>query len=984
MKKRLVLSLLSILLVSLLFSPDMFSQETPATVVRVAPHPLSPYYDLHPVDIVIENGQAVTGYQVMLQYDSDYIEYVSIDHGNYLPDDLPDDPFFGDAQIRDTDPDDPLKAILFAATAFPNRSEGDGVLATLTFKTIRDEPSDLTLLDVTLLSHGVDDDKVVLSSPQLKNSSTHVVVESSDIEKIVQATYSHEGVFLFLGDPEPITTLEEMVEIKEPDNLRYDLNRDEDITVTDLAWMHFAVRLDVNDDKKIDTKDRRVVTAAIGKTGIRPEDVNSDEVVNIQDITLVNTAILAVENLPRLWSDLPVKEVVQATYSHEGVFLFSKDPETAVVTLEEMVRRNESGLRYDLDKDGKITSTDLEWMRFAVKLDVNNDEKIDTQDKEAVKAAIGKTGIRPEDVNGDEVVSNDDEFLVNTAILAIENLSLLPQNNVRRVVQATYSYEGVFLFGEDPETAVVTLEEMVRRDEWAPDYDLDGDGKITSTDLEWMRFAVRLDVNGDGKIDWQDQSTVQAVQKGWRPAKGYNADVNGDGVVTNYDMNLVNNAIKAVNRMAKPAVQVIWYHPSNVKAYIPGDGWDININTIMPDILEPVQEFYKNQLNETFDLLELKIIQSSYDEEYLGELATDAELDLFQEAFEDIRLRLLNQSAPDILLTKDIYLVVVQSQETNVSDQPGNVGAAYCYDNVNAGYGSVLKTCPYPFTRLPFTIVSTGNTGWGWLKTQATTIEKMKIRIAHELGHNFGLYHTFSPDLIMGYSPADELNLNYFTKIQKEWLHHHPVFNNPGRSRGKDALFSVGNLDTSLKTLEIKVTTQSGLVGQSVSQFVVTTNGYEVVEMWKGKTSDPIPYDGRNRDTEILISTIDTDGHISSWGVTLPKLIPTAFPAPLHVSLLPERTGLLPNYPNPFNPETWIPYQLANPADVALTIYDIQGRVVRDLDLGHQHAGTYHSRARAAYWDGRNAVGEAVASGVYFYTLKAGDFTATRKMLIRK
>ena len=99
---------------------------------------------------------------------------------------------------------------------------------------------------------------------------------------------------------------------------------------------------------------------------------------------------------------------------------------------------------------------------------------------------------------------------------------------------------------------------------------------------------------------------------------------------------------------------------------------------------------------------------------------------------------------------------------------------------------------------------------------------------------------------------------------------------------------------------------------------------------------------------------------------------------------VPEETSLLPNYPNPFNPETWIPYQLAEPADVALTIYDIKGNVVRDIDLGHQRAGIYESKSRAAYWDGRNAQGERVASGVYFYTLKAGDFTATRKMLIQK
>ena len=98
----------------------------------------------------------------------------------------------------------------------------------------------------------------------------------------------------------------------------------------------------------------------------------------------------------------------------------------------------------------------------------------------------------------------------------------------------------------------------------------------------------------------------------------------------------------------------------------------------------------------------------------------------------------------------------------------------------------------------------------------------------------------------------------------------------------------------------------------------------------------------------------------------------------------PEETALLANYPNPFNPETWIPYQLSKPADVTLTIYDIKGHVIRVLDLGHQRAGLYQARSRAAHWDGRNNIGEKVASGVYFYMFTAGDFTATRKMLIRK
>ena len=104
----------------------------------------------------------------------------------------------------------------------------------------------------------------------------------------------------------------------------------------------------------------------------------------------------------------------------------------------------------------------------------------------------------------------------------------------------------------------------------------------------------------------------------------------------------------------------------------------------------------------------------------------------------------------------------------------------------------------------------------------------------------------------------------------------------------------------------------------------------------------------------------------------------------LLATLIPQATSLQPNYPNPFNPETWIPYQLARPGEVTLTIYDMNGAVVRHLELGHQAAGLYQSRNRAVHWDGRNQRGESVASGLYFYTLNANDFTATRKMSIRK
>ena len=106
--------------------------------------------------------------------------------------------------------------------------------------------------------------------------------------------------------------------------------------------------------------------------------------------------------------------------------------------------------------------------------------------------------------------------------------------------------------------------------------------------------------------------------------------------------------------------------------------------------------------------------------------------------------------------------------------------------------------------------------------------------------------------------------------------------------------------------------------------------------------------------------------------------------APAQTSAVPKTTALLPNFPNPFNPETWIPYQLSKPSHVSITIYDIRGNVVRRLDLGQQKTGYYTDRSRAAHWDGRNSVGEHVANGIYFYKFEADGVSALRKMLIVK
>ena len=142
-----------------------------------------------------------------------------------------------------------------------------------------------------------------------------------------------------------------------------------------------------------------------------------------------------------------------------------------------------------------------------------------------------------------------------------------------------------------------------------------------------------------------------------------------------------------------------------------------------------------------------------------------------------------------------------------------------------------------------------------------------------------------------------------------------------------------------------------------------------------GQKFSALEVDRLQAQIDLLIATNDRSPAAMRTLVYLQQLI---------VMARPEKTQLLANYPNPFNPETWIPYELATDTDVTLTIYNAQGVVVRVLQLGQQSAGYYTDRERAAYWDGRNALGEQVASGIYFYQLETDDMSSLRKMVILK
>ena len=171
------------------------------------------------------------------------------------------------------------------------------------------------------------------------------------------------------------------------------------------------------------------------------------------------------------------------------------------------------------------------------------------------------------------------------------------------------------------------------------------------------------------------------------------------------------------------------------------------------------------------------------------------------------------------------------------------------------------------------------------------------------------------------------------------------------------------NKDGKVNILDLLLTAahfgESSALASPSAHSAVSTEHFDLVEQWL------------------------TEAHFANDG-SLPFQRGIAALEHLMNTATPKETVLLANYPNPFNPETWIPYDLAEDSEVEIHIYNLKGESVRRLSFGFQGAGTYRTRSRAAYWDGRNAVGEPVASGVYFYTLQAGQIKTTRQMVILK
>ncbi len=203
-------------------------------------------------------------------------------------------------------------------------------------------------------------------------------------------------------------------------------------------------------------------------------------------------------------------------------------------------------------------------------------------------------------------------------------------------------------------------------------------------------------------------------------------------------------------------------------------------------------------------------------------------------------------------------------------------------------------------------------------------------------------------------------------------------------TKGAWAFIVASDIQQAVDGSTYSMVTKNLRTGVVTSQQVVNEGGH-VNAVWADLTRKSVVAAG----DKVEIALVDENGTIVSGPFQRTVQTTDIHNAYLSIQMRvgdvrPKETVLGQNFPNPFNPETWIPYQLHQDANVKISIYDISGNTVRTLNLGHKPTGSYMTNSTAAYWDGKNETGEHVASGIYFYALQTADFTATRRMVILK
>ena len=1064
-----VLPLLLMLSVLLLFTPNAFSEET---VMRVAPRPLAgiwevPDVTLNPitVDIVIENGKNVAGYQILLQFNAAYLTYDGIQHGGFLPEGA----FFGEPKIINidsTDPAKPIKAVRFAATSFTGESNGYGNIATITFESRSASKSPLTLLagpDGTVLSNRTGD----LTSPRLEPSATYTVKGKVDL--VVESV-----------EARPINSEETRQNYSKGEEFELHATvRNRGNMTTAATTLTFSGPTLTNPDpitiiglephRAIDISLPNVVTAPNAPgTYIYEASVNRGQSVNpviwekSEDLNNNSAPVeITAEELP----DLIVESVeVNKTKLRPGKLL------TLTVTLKNVGfgpanapiyyrwhrsthpnTQNLTSNEWELEASKEISKAykatkPLAWDTLVpVTLGVGDSSGhpvVLTVPEQpgtyyyhvCVESPLPETN--PEN-NCSDVVEITVEQLPNymellNALIKNENDSFTLGADVNGDDKLNYLDEN-------------TVMEVYDDGEYENSSDINNDGKVDNIDLQLVQFALKLDVNKNGWIDGEDANMKY--------------DVNEDGVVNDQDQFLVNTAVKyslkkTLHDWAFPEnliSQVAYGENSTYFVFTPGMAQnDNNVvgykNTITLHIPgtrkiinwdQPLET--RLDWDESLDKL-LDSLPKDYPY-FMFLLETPRERPGEIEDFTD---------AANVEAIKNTIWLVVDIASFLAGFIPG-VGEA------EEGWKVLVRA--WNLTRSIYSLIRSAEANlreWNNLSKEEqelvisfltlfappqVTIRDPSMFFPHQYGKEKNIIDDSPSFLIMvpnkrlqsieiemrqhfvsvsGERPTNGVSLKYFEEPWKRIEIKYPdgvivivqpLYTTPDTNVFKR--FIESSLDSTQFWMYENAEDKEAAEENTKK---ILTNLLDVIQNTPLSQRFAREMDGNEFFAPFLdAQTIGFDdysywvlGHTlaapSAHTMSLEEYAPfqqlspeikeyllqhfegTANLHTLHpeMSEIPEKTSLLPNYPNPFNPETWIPYQLAKSADVTLTIYDIRGHVVRKLDLGHQRAGIYQNRVRAAHWDGKNAVGEHVASGVYFYTLQAGDFSATRKMLIRK
>ncbi len=987
MKNRVIFPLLIGLLVSLLFSPSVFSEET---VVRVAPHALNKDSDPRIVDIVIENGQNVAGYQVKLQFDSQFMKHADIAHGDYLPKAV----FSGEPQIIDIDPNDPtntLKAILFAATSIAGEGNGNGILATLKFNRVNSGASDLILLDETLLSNRAGEPLF----PDLKDSRTHLNAVADLTVESVQARPKN-------------TTAEE----------RYHYNKGEEfdihVTVRNIGnWESDSPKLQLYGPTSIPTAKGDSLGEPVNIKQLEPNraveislPVDALEAAGVYYYTVCiegyegwnragknlkdnncYTLEIKVEELP----DLAVEFVTanKNTLSPGETF-------TLTATLKNQgFGRADAPIYYRWHRS---THPNIHKMTGSERV-LEASEEISP-----VYKAATTTQIPDETPIGVPI-----RLTPGTVITVDTTLGAGDSSNQRIEITVpqepgTYYYH-ICVESPLPESnpnnncsnpveitvgrpdLTVKIVESQKNEPGEGDNYASVDGR-----KDWMWFELCVEITNRGNAV-SPESALQYYHS-------FNENLSESDKKIEIDSNPNAYKVPALDpgQTVTRCLGISLHHFNSFGSQYFGAYVECvpNESNIYNNMSNPAEVFtYGGQILKISDNLISQVAFGSH-YTYFVLRAHFPTLIPNQAHIGDciIRLDLPGvPSDPDPKLANNpgYFMYPLETPEYRI--------AAALEEKREQNRGEVkVAVTALALTALslsaPATAAAVTTTSGAFLyglnvsltALGATTSLLSVINPFTSEGGSISeeekeiLSSTADPILIFRpFIPKENVNLwDAFLEALPDSLYSPSHFTD----KAVDVLFLVKSSEVNIGitiTQEYKYNAQ-----EERSHLAIYKGIWNLEETWQEENNTPAAPRANLMSLADYPPFQQLPPEVQAY--LLQHFERTANTEVTNVAAwhIPEKTSLLPNYPNPFNPETWIPYQLATPADVTLTIYDINGHVVRDLDLGHQRAGMYQSRTRAAHWDGRNAQGEPVASGVYFYTLKAGDWTATRKMLIRK